>query len=115
MAADGDTTAETTSFASFNAGLFDRMRIMSRSWIERLREVHQIEQDFGARLLAAKTPAEATIICHEWMAKRLEAVASEQKAFTGEWLGLVSDTIEGHRRGVNVAEEGHDQPPALSI
>jgi hypothetical protein len=79
------------------------MRVMSRSWIERLRDVHQIEQDFGARLLAAKSPAEATSICHQWMAKRLEAVASEQKAFTSEWLGLVSDTIDGHRRDVDAA------------
>jgi hypothetical protein len=104
MAADGNTkTTETASFPSFNAGLFDRMRVMSRSWIERLREVHQIEQDFGARLLAAKSPAEATIICHEWMAKRLEAVAGEQKAFTSEWLGLVSDTLEARRRDVDPA------------
>ena len=105
MTADSNTTtAEAMSFASFNAGLFDRMRIMSRSWIERLREVHQIEQDFGARLLAAKNPSDATIICHEWMAKRLETVASEQKAFTTEWLGLVSDTIEGRRQGVDTAK-----------
>jgi hypothetical protein len=104
MAADGNTkTTEATSFSSFNASLFDRMRVMSRSWIERLRDVHQIEQDFGARLLAAKSPAEATSICHQWMAKRLEAVASEQKAFTSEWLGLVSDTIDGHRRDVDAA------------
>ena len=105
MTADSNTTtAETTSFSSFNAGLFDRMRIMSRSWIERLREVHQIEQDFGARLLAAKSPSDATIICHEWMAKRLETVACEQKAFTTEWLGLVSDTIDARRQGAGAAK-----------
>jgi hypothetical protein len=103
MAADGNMkTPEATSFSSFNAALFDRMRVMSRSWIERLREVHQIEQDFGARLLTAKSPAEATTICHQWMARRLEAVASEQRAFTSEWLGLVSDTIEERRQGIDV-------------
>ena len=105
MTADSNTTtAETTSFSNFNAGLFDRMRVMSRSWIERLREVHQIEQDFGARLLAAKSPSDATIICHEWMAKRLETVACEQKAFTTEWLGLVSDTIDARRQGAGAAK-----------
>jgi hypothetical protein len=36
---------------------------------------------------------EAISICHEWMAKRLETVASEQRAFTSAWLALVSDTI----------------------
>jgi hypothetical protein len=113
MAADSNTTtAETTSFSSFNAGLFDRMRIMSRSWIERLREVRQIEQDFGERLLAAESPSHATIICHEWMARRLETVACEQKAFTTEWLGLVSDTIEERRQraGAAKADGSADRP-----
>ena len=36
---------ETTSFA-----LFERMRDMDRSRLERLREIQQIELDFGTRL-----------------------------------------------------------------
>jgi len=41
---------ETTSFA-----LFERMRDMDRSRLERLREIQQIELDFGTRLLTAKS------------------------------------------------------------
>lgn len=102
MAADNSNqTSDGLSFTAFSTGLFERMRRINRSWIERLREIHEIEQDFGSRLLAAKSPTEATTICHEWMAKRLEAVASEQQIFTSEWLGLVSDA-ESVRRAPHV-------------
>jgi hypothetical protein len=98
MAADNNTkTIEGVTCAGFNAGLFDRMRRMNRSWLERLREIRQIESEFGARLLAANSPAEASTVCHEWMAKRLETVASEQQAFTTAWLGLVSETMDSPR------------------
>lgn len=84
---------EATSFKSFNTGLFERMQDMNRSWLEKLREIRQIESDFGNRLLNAKSPSEATIVCNEWMGKRLEIVASEQQTFAAAWLGLVSDVI----------------------
>jgi hypothetical protein len=85
--------AETTRVTSFNNRLFERMRDMNRSWVERLREIHQIESDFGSKLLGAKSPTEATAICHDWMAKRLEVSAGEQRSFTTAWLGLISDVI----------------------
>ena len=75
----------------FNGRLFDRMQDMNRTWLERLREIRQIEAEFGGKLLVAKTPSEAVAICNEWMAKRLETVANEQKAFTTAWLDLFSD------------------------
>jgi hypothetical protein len=83
--------AETTTF---NNGLFERMQDMNRSWLERLREIREIEADFGAKLLTAKSPSEATTICNEWMAKRLETVASEQQTFTTAWLELVWDATK---------------------
>jgi hypothetical protein len=78
---------------SFNIGLFERMRDMHRSWLERLREIRQLESDFGTKLLTAKSPSEATIICNEWMAKRLETVANEQQTFATAWIGLISDVL----------------------
>lgn len=78
--------------SSLNSRLFERMRAINRIWIEQLREIHRSESEFGALLLAANSPAEATSICHEWMAKRLETVASEHQTFTTAWLALVSDT-----------------------
>src|ERR1700677_2796006 len=81
------TQTETTYF---NGKLFDRMQDMNRTWLERLRELRQIEAEYGSKLLSAKTPSEAASICNEWMAKRLETVANEQKAFTTAWLDLFS-------------------------
>jgi hypothetical protein len=82
------TQTETTYFS---AKLFDRMQDMNRTWLERLREIREIEAEYGSKLLAAKTPSEAATICNEWMARRLETVANEQKAFTTAWLDLFSD------------------------
>jgi len=82
------TQTETTYF---NGRLFDRMQDMNRTWLERLREIRQIEAEYGSKLLAAKTSSEGATICNEWMAKRLETVANEQKAFTTAWLDLFSD------------------------
>jgi len=82
------TQTETTYF---NARLFDRMQDMNRTWLERLREIRQIEAEYGGKLLVAKTPTEAAGVCNEWMAKRLETVANEQKAFTTAWLDLFAD------------------------
>jgi len=79
---------EPAGFIGFNNTLFERMRDMHRSWLERLREIGQIESEFGTRLLTAKSPSEATAICNEWMTRRLETVACEQQAFAAAWLGL---------------------------
>jgi len=49
---------EPADFMGFNNNLFQRMRDMHRSWLERLREIRQIESDFGTRLLIAKSPSE---------------------------------------------------------
>ena len=112
MTADHGTTIEPESSAAFSSGLYDRMLRMNRWWLERLRELRQIESEFGDRLMAAKSPAEATTICHEWMAKRLETVASEQQTFTTAWLELVSDTRDARRPNGGAADaerssEGH--------
>jgi hypothetical protein len=80
-----------------NAELLERMQAMHRSWIERLREIRQIESDFGDRLLTAKNPSEAIMVCTEWMARRLETVASEQKTFATAWLDLVSNAVKSAR------------------
>ena len=88
---------EESSMTSFNDRLFEHMQEVNRSWIERLREIRQIESDFGNRLMKAESSSEAATICHEWMAKRLEAVACEQKVFTTAWLALISDAMKATR------------------
>ena len=62
MNRDMSQTPETTYS---NAELFKRMQDMHRSWIERLREIRQIESDFGNRLLNARNPTEVTMVCAE--------------------------------------------------
>ena len=88
-----------------NAELFKRMQDMHRSWIERLREIRQIESDFGSRLLNAKNPMEATMVCTEWMARRLETVASEQQTFATAWLGLISNAVKSARPAATESPE----------
>jgi hypothetical protein len=87
----GGNMNKPADFIAFNGNLFERMRDMHRSWLEKLREIRQIEAEFGTRLLTAKSPSEATAICSEWMTKRLETVACEHQAFAVAWLGLISD------------------------
>jgi hypothetical protein len=100
--------ADTTGFRNFNNGLFERMRDMNRSRLERLREIHRVDADFSSKLLFAKNPAEAMAVCSRWMAKRLEAVTNEQQSFATAWLGLISDA------GSNpMPLAGADEPDAV--
>jgi hypothetical protein len=57
------------------------MQETNRSWPKWLREIRQIDSYYGARLLVAKNPAEATTICN-WIKKYVEIVATEQCSFT---------------------------------
>ena len=47
---------EATSFTSFNTGLFERMQDMNRSWLEKLREIRQIEFRFWKQTAERKEP-----------------------------------------------------------
>jgi hypothetical protein len=101
--------SQTPQSTYSNAELFERMQDMHRSWIERLREIRQIESDFGSRLLNAKNPTEATMVCTEWMARRLETVASEQQTFATAWFGLISNAVKLARPAATESpESSHD-------
>jgi hypothetical protein len=102
---------EPADLMGFNNKLFERMGDMHRSWLERLRDIRQIEAEFGTRLLTAKNASEATAICNEWMTKRLETIASEQQIFAAGWLGLVSDATR-IVPATSTRAPGHDQAVA---
>jgi hypothetical protein len=102
---------EPSDLMGFNNKLFERMKDMHRSWLERLREIRQIEAEFGTRLLTAKNASEATAICNEWMTKRLETIASEQQIFAAGWLGLISDATR-MTPATSASASGHDQTAA---
>ena len=85
--------SETRQLTIFNDRLLEQMRGMNRSWFETLQRIRQIESEFGARVLSAKSSAEAIDICNEWMKRRLEIVSEEQRIFASGWLGLISDLV----------------------
>jgi len=78
----------------FKTRLFERMRGMHRAWIERTQEIRDLELDYGSKLMAAKSPAQAASLCNEWMARRMAIVAHEQEMFANSWLWLLADMIE---------------------
>ena len=101
--------SQTAGTTYSNAELLERMQDMHRSWIERLREIRQIESDFGNRLLTAKDPSEAIMVCTEWMARRLETVASEQQTFATAWLNLTSYAVKSAQPAPTKSpESSHD-------
>ena len=101
--------SQTPETKHSNAELFERMQDMNRSWIERLREIRQIETDFGNRLLNARNPTEVTMVCAEWMARRLETVTSEQQTFATAWLGSTSNAVKSARPAATESpESSHD-------
>ncbi len=48
-------------------------------------------------LAASKTPSVAVLLCSEWMAKRLEIIAQEQKDFAHVWVQLLLDVMAGDK------------------
>jgi hypothetical protein len=85
---------ETSYSMPFNKSLFERMQTMNRSRLDRLREIHRVEAEFGGQLLSARSPSEATTICGRWMATRLQTAADEHHAFAAAWLDLISDLVK---------------------
>jgi len=100
--------SQTPETKHSNAELFERMQEMHRSWIERLREIRQIESDFGNRLLNARNPTEVTMVCAEWAARRLETVTRGQQTFATAWLGLISNAGKSARPAATESPESSD-------
>jgi hypothetical protein len=73
--------------------LFDRMRGMHRAWIEKAQEIRDLEQNYGSKLMAAKSPAHAASLCNESMPSAWRS-SHEQEMFANSWLWLPADMIE---------------------
>ena len=80
--------------AGFNAHLFERMRGMHRAWLRNAQEIRQLELDYGAKLMSARTAPEAASFCNEWMAKRMAIVVRDQEMFANSWVWLLADMSE---------------------
>jgi hypothetical protein len=88
---DEGSDARRAEMLGFKTRLFERMRGMHRAWIEKAREIRDLELNYGSRLMTAKSPAQAASLCNEWMAKRMAIVAHEQEMFANSWLWLLAD------------------------
>jgi hypothetical protein len=90
---DEASRAQGTDTTGFKSRLYERMRGMHREWLKNAQEIRQLELDYGAKLMTARTSLEAASFCNEWMAKRLAIVAHEQKMFKNSWLWLLAEMV----------------------
>lgn len=81
--------------------LFERVEQINRAWLESMREMRRAEAEFSVRLFACRGPDDALILCNQWMAKRLEILASEQQLFAKSWgelVALFSESTPGAKK-----------------
>jgi hypothetical protein len=78
----------------FNTRLFERMRGVHREWLKNAQQIRELELDYGAKLMSARTPVQAAAICNEWMAKRMAVVVHEQEMFANSWVWLLAHVSE---------------------
>jgi hypothetical protein len=83
--------ARTDGGMPFNTRLFERMRAMHHAWLKNAQELRQLELDYGAKLMSARTAPEAASFCNEWMVKRMVVVLREQEMFANSWVWLLAD------------------------
>jgi hypothetical protein len=70
--------------------LFERVEQINRAWLDSMREMRRAEAEFSVRLFACNSPADALILCNQWMAKRLEILGAEQQLFATSWAEIVA-------------------------
>lgn len=70
--------------------ILEQVDLINRTWLDRWRDIHSYEMDIGSKLLASKKPEEALAICNEWMAKRIEAFATDHQRFSKLWFDLLA-------------------------
>jgi hypothetical protein len=88
--------------------LSEQVKFGHEAWMERLREMQDIEADYTKELLAARDPNEALKICNRWMGKRLELLTADSKAFTGFWMDLVMTAAGGTQPVTAALHKGED-------
>jgi len=83
--------------------LFERVEQINRAWLESMREMRRAEAEFSVRLFACQSPSDALVLCHQWMAKRLEILGSEQQLFARSWGELVALLSKAESTGKKAA------------
>lgn len=67
----------------------EQVKLGHEAWLERLREMQDVEAEFVKEILEVQEPAVALKICNRWIARRLELLGADSKAFAGFWMDLV--------------------------
>jgi hypothetical protein len=100
---------QTEKIATFGDGLgtgildrlSDQVKIGHQAWIERLKEMQAVEAEFTKEIMATREPSAVLKICNRWIAKRLELLTADSKAFTGFWMDLVMTAASSGRKPVS--------------
>ncbi len=88
--------------------LSEQIKFGHEAWVERLREMQDVEATYTKELLAARDPNEALKICNRWIGKRLELLTADSKAFTGFWMDLVMTAAGGTQPLQAAPHKGED-------
>jgi hypothetical protein len=89
---------------------FDRLKEQAKfghqAWMERLQERQAVEAAYAQELLAARDPNQALQLCNRWIAKRLDLLTADSKAFAGFWMDLVVTAAGGGKGPAGSKEQG---------
>jgi hypothetical protein len=85
-----------------------QVKIGHQAWLERLQEMQAVESEFTKELVATRDPSAALKICNRWIAKRVELLTADSKAFTGFWMDLVMTAASGPHTPAEPAQKGED-------
>jgi hypothetical protein len=109
---DSVQKSEPVSVSSSGPATIDRLsqqvKFGHQAWMERLKEMQAVETEFTRELLATRDPSAALKVCNRWMAKRLELLTSDSKAFTGFWMDLVMTAAGGAPAAGNPPAKSED-------
>jgi hypothetical protein len=110
---DSTQKPQTVAGTSFpGAAAIDRLneqvKMGHQAWMERLQEMQAIESQFTKELVATRDPSTALKICNRWIAKRVELLAADSKAFTGFWMDLVMTAGSGPHTPAGPTQKGED-------
>jgi hypothetical protein len=89
--ADDDVTPpiDKSGLSEERKKLFERVEQINRAWLDSMREMRRTEAEFSVRLFSCGTPADALVLCNQWMARRLEILGAEQQTFAKSWADVV--------------------------
>jgi hypothetical protein len=66
-------------FVNTQTELLDKLQETNRQWFDRMQSEANLASEFGSKLTAARSIAEAMIACEEWATRRFEMMAEDRK------------------------------------